>query len=177
MLENLVGDKKNFAIEYSIQSINRETAFGDCLIWLRGNSLGGLEGECFLNMICQWLVGYLEFKNHLFLSKKLSQLSEIELFEFLNKETESKIREKYFFLDTEGFDWFGSFIYRKEDNFHFLWQLDRYYMKVFELKEVSTELFTATVDINTYYNVVHQFQNRLLELYKTQSNKSYGSLG
>jgi hypothetical protein len=43
MLKNLIGDKKIFAIEYSIISVKRSTALGDCLIWLQGNSLGGLD--------------------------------------------------------------------------------------------------------------------------------------
>ena len=85
MIQNLIGKKQIFAIEYSVISINKETAFGNCLIWLQGNSLGGLEGECYLNMICHWLERRMKFKELLFLKDTLYNLSDVELFKYIEE--------------------------------------------------------------------------------------------
>jgi hypothetical protein len=172
MLENLVGDKKNFAIEYSIQSVNRETAFGDCLIWLRGNYLGGLEGECYLNMICQWLKRCINIKEKLFMKNELYELSDVEIFNFLEEQERNEEKDNYYFLDTDGFDLFRNYIYRKNENFHFLWQLDKDYWQEFKPKGISTSLFTAQVDIFTYINIVYTFEEALSQVYDTSCRSS-----
>lgn len=164
MNPDLVGDKKIFAIEYSILRVNPYRPYGDCLIWLGGNSLGGIEGEVFLNMVCQHLEGKLSIKDLLFLEEYLYKLPDVELFDLMR---EDKLDERgtYWFLYTEGFDLFRSYIYRQDETFHFLWQLDRDVWKEFEPQGISTQLFYAQVPISVYEDVVKQFRNALMKEY------------
>ena len=166
---NIIGNKNKFAIEYSIVFTKKKTAYGDCIIWLEGKCLGGLEGECYLNMICQWLERQVEFKDNLFFTEDLYKLSSQELFNFMEEKAEYEIKENYRFLDTEGFDLFRSYIYRKDDKFNFIWQLDRDYWEEFKAQDVSIKLFTATVDIKIYCDIIFQFKNALLERYNLNS--------
>jgi hypothetical protein len=165
MNKNLIGNKEIFAIEYSILKVNPSPPYGDCLIWLGGNSLGGLEGEVYLNRVCELLEGNLSIKALLFLEEHIYDLSETEIFELMLDE---KIDEegKYWFLYTEGFDVFNKYIYRRNETFYFLWQLAHRVWKYFEPEGVSTKLFFAPVDISVYETVVNQFKNTLRELYK-----------
>ena len=170
MLDNLIGDTKIFAIEYSVISVRRATIFGNCLIWLGGNSLGGLEGECYLQMICRWLASPIIIKEQLFLRDSLYGLSDEEIFYTIKRQGRTEENDIYYFLDTEGFDFFRNFVYRKNENFHFLWQLEESYWEEFKPKGVSTNLFTAHVNISAYSNVVGKFEEALLEILERPLN-------
>jgi len=80
---------------------------------------------------------------------------------------EEKIDEKgtYWFMDTEGFDLFRTYIYRRDETFHFLWQLDPEVWEKFEPQGISTRLFSAQVAISVYEEVVTQFKSTLMKLY------------
>jgi hypothetical protein len=160
MNTNLVGDKNIFAIEYSVLNVNSSPPYGDCLLWLGGNSLGGIEGEAYLNIVCDRLKGTSSIKDLLFLEKDMYNLSDVELFNLMQDET-----ERYWFLYTEGFDLFNKYIYRRDETFHFLWQLNRTVWKEFEPQGVSTQLFSTQVAISVYEEVVKQFRNALMKLY------------
>lgn len=160
----LIGDKEIFAIEYSVLTVNPSPPYGDCLLWLGSNFLGGLEGEAYLNVICGCLEGDLFIKDQLFLKKDLYKLSDTELFDLM-KEHKLDEKGKYVFLYTEGFDLFRSYIYRQDETFHFLWQLDSEVWKEFEPQGVSTQLFSAQVPISIYEEVVREFRSTLMKLY------------
>lgn len=115
-------------------------------------------------MVCQWLEGNLLIKDQLFLEDYLYNFPDAELFDLMR---EQKLDEKgkYWFMDTEGFDLFRSYIYRQDEKFHFLWQLDPTVWKEFEPQGVSTQLFSAQVAISVYEEVVKQFRNALMKLY------------
>lgn len=91
-------------------------------------------------------------------------LSDVEIFNFMEEQDRDEI-ENYYFLDTEGFDLFRKYIYRKGDFFHFLWQLDRDYWNEFSPRGISTNLHTAQISIATYTNIVGQFKHALSEIY------------
>lgn len=164
MTRNLIGDKKIFAIEYSVLMLESTPLYGDCLIWLGGNSLGGLEGEAYLGSVCQYLEVSSSIKEQLFLEEHLYNLSDAELFDLM---WEQKIDEKgtYMFLDLEGFDLFRNYIYRRDETFHFLWQLSPKVWKRFEPQGVPTQLFSAQVAITKYEEVVKEFRNALMKLH------------
>jgi len=164
---NLVGNKNIFAIEYSVLMVNPSPPYGDCLLWFGGNSLGGLEGEVFLTRVCSCLEGISSIKEQLFLEEYLNNLPEAELFNLMIKD---KIDEtgKYWFMDTEGFDLFRNYIYRRNETFHFLWQLSLRVWEEFEPQGVPTQLFSAQVPISIYEEVVGKFRNALMKLYNFQ---------
>ena len=91
-------------------------------------------------------------------------MSNAELFDLMQK---NKIDEtgKYWFMETEGFDLFNKYIYRRNEMFHFLWQLTPKVWKEFEPQGIPTELFSAQVAIYVYEEVVKQFRNALMKLY------------
>ncbi|BAY38148.1 hypothetical protein NIES2111_24930 [Nostoc sp. NIES-2111] len=161
MNENLIGDKTTFAIEYSILMVDPSPPYGNCIIWLEGNSLGGIEGEIYLTRVCQLLEAVILIKNKLFLEEPFYNLSHTELFNLMRKD---KIDEtsKYWFLYTEGFDLFDNYLYRRNDNFHFLWQLTPKVWKEFEPQGIPTQLLSAQVAIGMYEKVVNQFKNALM---------------
>lgn len=70
----------------------------------------------------------------------------------------------YWFIYTEGFDLFRSYIYRQNETFHFLWQLDQEVGKEFEPQGISTQLFSTQVAISKYETVVSEFRNALMKL-------------
>jgi hypothetical protein len=162
MNANLIGNKEIFAIEYSVLTVN-PYPLGDCLLWLGGNSLGGLEGEVFLTTVCYYLEGISSIKDQLFLEEYLYNLPEAELFDLM---IEQKIDEsgKYWFMNTEGFDLFRSCISRRNETLHFLFQLAPEVWKEFELQSLSTQLFSAQVPISIYEESVGEFRNALMKL-------------
>lgn len=164
MNTTLIGNKEIFAIEYSVLMVNTSPPYCDCLFWLGSNSLGGLEGEVFLTRVCSCLEGISSIKEQLFLEEYLYNLSDVELFDLMR---EDKIDEtgKYRFMDTEGFDLFRNFIYRRNETFYFLWQLSPRVWAEFEPQGVSTQLFSAQVGISVYEEVVREFRKALMKLY------------
>ncbi len=164
MKENVIGDQRIFAIEYTVLIVNPSPPYGDCRLWLGGNVLGGLEGEVYLNRVCKCLEGVSSIKNQLFLEENLYNLSDTELFNLME---EQKIDEKgtYWFMDTEGFDLFRSYVYRRDETFHFLWQLAKV-REEFELQGLTTQLFSVQIAISLYEEIIKKFRNLLMKLYK-----------
>jgi hypothetical protein len=165
MNTNLIGDKAVFAIEYEVLSTE---LYGSCILWLGGNCLGGLEGEVFLDIVCQRLERISVLKNQIFLASDLYTLSNTELFDLMQ---EDKIDETglYWFLYTEGFDLFRKYVYRQGEVLYFLWQLKQEVWPEFETQGISTQLFSFHLPISLYEEVTRQFKCALMELTQSQS--------
>jgi hypothetical protein len=163
MNKNLIGNQKTFGIEYSILTVNPSPPLGYCLIWIEGNFLGGIEGEMYLTRVCRLLESIITMKNQLFIEESLYSLSDVELFNLMQK-NEIDETGKYWFMDTEGFDLFYSYIYRQKDTFKFIWQLIPEAWEEFRSQDIPTQLFSAQVPICIYEEVVEEFKNVIMKL-------------
>jgi hypothetical protein len=75
MIENTIGNKKEFAIEYEIQKVNPSPPYGSCLIWISELSLGDIENPIFLTSAF--------FISLLIKKKKISLLQSVVIYQFL----------------------------------------------------------------------------------------------
>lgn len=163
MKENIIGDKRRFGIEYSILMVDPSPPYGDCRLWIGGNFLGGIEGEVYLTRVCHLLEGILSIKNELFLEDDFYNLSDVKLFDLMQKD-EIDEKGKCWFMDTEGFDLFRNYVYRRDEMLHFLWQLAPQVREKYELQGFPTRLFSAQVAVSMYEEVVKQFRSVIMTL-------------
>lgn len=163
MIENIIGDKKVFAIEYSISKPNPFPPYGDCQIWLGGNCLGGIEGEVYLTRVSQILQSVYLILDKLVLPELIFQLSCEEIFKIMKEE---QIDEKgtYWFMDTEGFDLLNKYVYYQSEMLYFIWQLNPDLWSEFKVGDFPGQLFFAKVPISTYTEVTNQFRDAVAKI-------------
>jgi hypothetical protein len=164
MIEKIIGDRKKFAVQYSMSSINISPPYGDCRIWLNGYSLGGIEGEVYLTRVCKVLQSLCPTMDEISLPENLYSLSSNDIFRIMKEE---KIDEKgtYWFMNTEGFDLSSKYVYRRQENLYFLWQLNPNAWNDFKTGDYPGQIFSAVVSVSLYNEVAEQFKAELMKIY------------
>jgi hypothetical protein len=164
MIKKVIGDKKRFAIQYSVASNNISPPYGDCKIWINGHSLGGIEGEIYLTRVCKILKSLCLMIDEISLPENLYDLPYDEIFRII-KEEEIDEKGTYWFMDTEGFDLIRKYVYRRQEKLHFLWQLNPDVWNEFKIGDYPGEIFLAIVPVSVYSEVVDQFEDEIVMLY------------
>jgi hypothetical protein len=165
MIENIIGDKAIFAIQYSISDFHSSLlyAYGECQIWLSGDCLGGIEGEVYLTRVYKILQSVYLMSDKLTLPEDIYDLPDSEIFKILE---ENQLDEKgtYWLLDTEGFDMMSKYVYYRNNILFFLWQyrLDTHTWNDIKVWGFPGQLFSAKVPIYTYIEVTNKFRDSLI---------------
>lgn len=159
MIEKLVGNKDLFAIQYSMENPNKYPPLEECTIWLNSFVMGGLEGETYLTMVSRDLLSVCKISDKIVLPEDFRDISDKKLFDAMLTE---KFDESgtYWFMNTEGFDSFFSYVYKRnaQDNFfHFLWQINPGWND----GTFSNQLFKASVPIIYYTQIVNEFSREV----------------
>jgi hypothetical protein len=160
MIENIIGDKAVFAIQYSISDDHYclPYAYGDCLIWLGGNFLGEIEGEVYLTRVGKILQSVYLMTDKLTLPEGMYELPDSEKFKVMEENW------AYWFMDTEGFDSISKYVYHQNDVLYFLWELRSEVSNILKIGDSSRQLFSAKVPISIYTEVTNEFRDRLVSL-------------
>ncbi|MBP0035958.1 MAG: hypothetical protein J7524_22825 [Roseofilum sp. Belize BBD 4] len=155
----IIGNPEVFAIELLIDSFLKYYPFGGCRLWIEGLFLGDIDNPGILTVNDNYFTSILANKDNLYLEKKMNS-SNFEIFELIeNLETSLY----WFLINVEGFECFHSYIYRQDDFFKVLWQLDRDLVNTEEYKNFSGDLFSAKVSIPIYEKVMLDFRKFLAE--------------
>ncbi len=165
MIENVIGDKTLFAIDYSISDDHSSLPYpyGDCRIWLGGNCLGGFEGEVYLATVCRTLRSVYLMIDKLTLPENLYDLSYNEIFTIMK---ESQLDEKgtHWFMDCEGFDLMNNYVYYRNDTLFFLWKYCPDAWDGARAWGFPGQLFSAEVPLSTYIEVTNKFRDSLVTI-------------
>jgi hypothetical protein len=166
MIGNIIGDKKVFAIEYSISDAHfcLPYAYGECRIWLGGNCMGGIEGEVYLTRVGKILQSVYLMIDKLTLPEDMYYLPDSEIFRVME---EDRLDEQgtYWFMYTEGFDLMSKYVYYQNDMLYFLWQWQAKVWDDFKIGDFSGQIFSSKVPISIYMNVTNNFKEAIAEIY------------
>jgi hypothetical protein len=166
MIENIIGDKEVFAIEYSISDAHfcLPYAYGECRIWLGENCLGGIEGEVYLTRVGKILQSVYLMIDKLTLPEDMHDLPDGKIFKVMQ---EDRLDEKgnYWFMYTEGFDLMSKYVYYRNDTLFFLWQYCPDAWDGVRAWGFPGQLFSSKVPISIYMNVTNKFKEAIDEIY------------
>lgn len=165
MIENIIGDKTLFAIDYSISDDHSSLRYpyGDCRIWLDGNCLGGFEGEVYLATVYRILRSVYLMIDKLTLPDDLYDLSGNEIFTIM-KEGQLDEKGTYWFMDCEGFDLISNYVYYRNNTLFFLWQYCPDAWDGVRAWGFPGQLFSAEVPISTYIEVANKFKDSIVAI-------------
>jgi hypothetical protein len=165
MIENIIGDKTIFAIDYSISDDHSSLRYpyGDCRIWLGGNCLGGLEGEVYLATAYELLQSIYLIADKLTLPEDLYDLPDNEIFIIMKEERLDK-KGTYWFMYSEGFDIMNKYVYYRNNTLFFLWQYRLDEWNGVKAWGFPGQLFSAKVPISTYIEVTNKFRDSLVAI-------------
>jgi len=156
----IIGNPEVFAIELLIDSFLKYYPFGGCVLWIDNLCLGNLNDPGILTINENFLTSFLVNPDDLILEDQILGLSDDQIFDLIKKE---EIECRLFLGNVDGFHCFDSYIYRQDDFFKVLWQLDRDLVNTEEYKNFSGDLFSAKIFIPIYEEVMLDFRKFLAE--------------
>jgi hypothetical protein len=159
MENNLIGEKKVFAIEYAIRNEPGIHFFGSCKIWLSDFFLGDFENDVFLIAVIRSLNGVLNTSNFTSTIPLLPSTSK-ELLTLMEGDEIPDIANNYF-LAIEGFDHFLKLFFRKADEIVFYWSLHPDIESNSEYENYPKMVRSFTLPITIFENVVNKFKETL----------------
>jgi len=160
---NIIGDPKEFAIEYAILP-NLSPPFGRCRLWFAKIFLGDIEEEIYLSTTCYLLENVLKNKNKLFLDEKFNNIDESEIFNLMIEGKKINYSGIYEFMIVSGYDSFYNYIYRKDDDLCVVWMIDPEVQQEKKYQAYPSKICSAKVNINIYEEVVSNFRKKLEEI-------------
>jgi hypothetical protein len=169
MVNNIIGNREVFAVQYSLLQSNSFLPYGDCKIWLGGNYLGGIEGEVYLATVSKLLNSVCLIIEKLILPRDVFKLSASEIFRMMEEEQIEEVGT-YWFMYTEGFDLFSKYVYYQDEMLYFLWQFNPDVWNDFKIGDFPGQIFSAKVPLSTYTEVVNQFRDNVLALYPSKTD-------
>ncbi len=157
----VIGDKKKFAIEYSVNK-TEPYLLGHICIWLNNNYIGYSPEEVMLDCSLGSLIELVsEDRQSRLLQAKFPSLSDENLFELLAND-EGDIRDNSMFNIDESTDDFIVHICRLGDKIKFLWQLCEQPCR--DIKNYPGGLLSAEIEISYLERVISEFDKNINQL-------------
>ncbi|MCU0436264.1 MAG: Imm42 family immunity protein [Raineya sp.] len=155
----IIGNKSNFAIEFEVISIRKNSIYGDIRLWLQGKYLGDFMDSDYLLPVSSYFTSLLEYQENFKLDTEIENLSYKEIFEIHRRQQiqdviSYKLRK---FCDRPPFDAFHDICFIKEDKLVFVWKVrEQTEWYSVSLKEYNKDVQTAEILLSDYENVVNE---------------------
>ena len=160
----VIGDKANFAVEYSVNKIE-PYLLGHICIWLNNNFIGYSPEEVMLDCSLGSLIELIsEDRQSRLLQAKLPALSDEKLFELLVND-DGDIRDNSMFNIDESTDDFIIHLYRSGNRIKFLWRLCEQPCR--DITNYPRTLLSAEIEISYLEQVISKFDEEINQLKNT----------
>ena len=151
----LIGDRKEFAIEYQINKHDSHL-LGNLCLWIGNVRIGYYDEETLLLVTKSALEG-IDEKLEKIKRKDLSEKNKEDLFEQMySSETENGI---YLVTPGESFDDFSIFTFSYEDTLYFCWKLNE--NPFFDYEDYPKDIQLKTVPIAVFKKILGHWSEQL----------------